>query len=1022
MRTVRAACSAGYRPTSLRTSTPTSLHLHRITAIRPVIRSPLYTSRAFSATPFYRAEDTTASAPPEGTEHLKPQTTSAAGSSQATDTATGYLYFDSLYPIKLGFWDIRHWLVKTDHSALLQRLKDSLPSEDQVGHNFQIIGAEERLKDGGAFLSFTFSPLHQPAPAAPVYEPRDQALQHIEEAVKKGLKRTYTPTEALMLSWGTKPSVHVVRGRPWLEDLNRFPALGLRISLSGGDLSEEQLWSLLRPYGRIVSIDKKPNEAIVLFSRMRSATSARNCAHGLELNNGVRLVINYKGTERAKQAWEWTTSHPRIVLPALAFLLGGFTYAIFDPIREFFIESKLRHTFDFGNYKLYTWLKQNTVDLILDDDSDSDRKGIDTVDWFERRAAKESIQAWLRDKPETFVTISGPRGSGKHKLLEAAIPKDIKVLRIDCAEIARTVGSSASSSSSSAKSADGSSGAGKMETALISALASEVGYYPLFSWLNSFNSMIDLAAVGLIGSKAGFSRPVEEQLGQILEVTSRALTHIKSREEKRVQKEKKRRDKAGQKQPPPPQPSATIPPPSASPAATPSEKTPLLPTDATTAAENTSTTTTTTSPDESSRDEVPLEAGLAQESLAAAKRDDGLSPKLPVVVIDNFHLKSLRSPLLYGILTQWASQMVSTGTAHVIFVSDNPVASGKELSKALPDSRPANNIVLADAEKSKAREFVRSRLREARGLTVGDGPASNAESATAASTPSSSLSSSTSSILSNASLLSSNAAPASAPSDTDASTEVLPEADAAWVDKLGGRLTDLETLLQKVSLGQSVPVAVSDLISRTTIELRKSLFGDGDSGESAGSASGTSSTGSGTTSASSSPSTSPAWTRSAAWSLIKLLSSSPSGELPYHWLLHSDSGPFKGSESTLRAMEESELISVKHSSSTGRPSIVRAGRPILLEAMRSLVNGDETFRLTQELLDARGGMAKSEGIIKGLEAEIKSLTEVVAAKTGGKGVLARLDMLGKKLEEEQGKVVKLEGLVGELDGKLKSLD
>lgn len=90
--------------------------------------------------------------------------------------------------------------------------------------------------------------------------------------------------------------------------------------------------------------------------------------------------------------------------------------------------------------------------------------------------------------------------------------------------------------------------------------------------------------------------------------------------------------------------------------------------------------------------------------------------------------------------------------------------------------------------------------------------------------------------------------------------------------------------------------------------------------------------------------------------------------------------------------------------------------------MRSLVNGDETFRLTQELLDARGGVAKSEGIIKGLEAEIKSLTEVVAAKTGGKGVLARLDMLGKKLDEEQGKVVKLEGLVGELDGKLKSLD
>ncbi|CAO1635155.1 unnamed protein product [Sympodiomycopsis kandeliae] len=952
-------------------------------------------SRPFSCSRHVR-ESADAVAPPTGTEHLK-SSSEADGTQGSVDAnkATGYLYFDSLYPIKLGFWDIRHWFVKTNHSSLLQRLKTSLPAEDQVGHDFKVIGAEERLKDGGAFLSFTFSPLHRPAPAAPLYETRDEALQHIEQAVKSGLKRTYTPTEALMLSWGTKPSVHVVKGKPWLEDLNRYPALGLRVNLSGGDLSEEQLWALLRPYGRIVAIEKKPNEAVVLFSRMRSATSARNCAHGVELTNGARLVINYKGTERAKQAWEWTTNHPRIVLPALAFLLGGFTYAIFDPIREFFIESKLSHTFDFGNYKLYTWLKQNTVDLILDDDSNSKKSGIDTVDWFERRAAKESIQSWLRDQPETFVTITGPRGSGKHKLLESSIPKDRKVLRIDCAEIARSVGSSAGSATSSSKTSadEASRGAGKMDTALISALASEVGYYPLFSWLNSFNSMIDLAAVGLIGSKAGFSKPAEEQLGQILEVTSRALSHIKSKEDNRVAKAKARRDKQGSKQV-----AQTAPIPAANEKGNPesgSEK------------------------PGSFRDEVPLEPGLAQEAAAAASRkDDGLNPKLPIIVIDNFHLKSLRSPLLYSILVQWSSQMISSRTAHVIFVSDNPVASSKEISRALPDSRPVNNIVLADAEKDRAREFVRSRLREARGLSGGSQPEENANAPDATLSPSSS-----SSILSSVSLLSnSGVANETTPAATVDTSEVLPESDAEWVDKLGGRLTDLETLLQKVSLGQTVPVAVSDLISRTTIELRKSLFGDGDSaGDGSGSGSSSSSS-SGSGGSSSSQSSTPAWSRSAAWSLIKLLSSSPSAEIPYHWLLYSDSGPFKGSESILRSMEENEIISVKHSSSTGRPSVVRAGRPILLEAMRSLVNHDETFNLTQELLDGKGGIAKSEGIIKGLETEIKSLTEVVVAKTGGKGILARLDMLSKKLDAEQNKVVGLEGKVAQIEERLRALD
>lgn len=85
---------------------------------------------------------------------------------------------------------------------------------------------------------------------------------------------------------------------------------------------------------------------MVLFSRMRSATSARNCAHGLVLPDGTKLTINYAGQERAKQFWDWTTNHPRIVLPVLAFLLGGFTYAIFDPVRAFFIETKLSHTFE----------------------------------------------------------------------------------------------------------------------------------------------------------------------------------------------------------------------------------------------------------------------------------------------------------------------------------------------------------------------------------------------------------------------------------------------------------------------------------------------------------------------------------------------------------------------------------------------------------------------------------------------------------------------------------------------------
>ena len=42
------------------------------------------------------------------------------------------------------------------------------------------------------------------------------------------------------------------------------------------------------------------------------------------------------------------------------------------------------------------------------------------------------------------------------------------------------------------------------EMALVSGLAFQTGYWPVFSFLNSLNNMIDLASVGIIGQKGAF--------------------------------------------------------------------------------------------------------------------------------------------------------------------------------------------------------------------------------------------------------------------------------------------------------------------------------------------------------------------------------------------------------------------------------------------------------------------------------------------------------------------------------------
>jgi len=60
----------------------------------------------------------------------------------------------------------------------------------------------------------------------------------------------------------------------------------------------------------------------------------------------------------------------------------------------------------------------------------------------------------------------------------------------------------------------------------IAAAAEQVGYKPVFSWMNSISSMLDLAAMGTIGTKTGFSETLETQLTKIWSNTTAALKKI----------------------------------------------------------------------------------------------------------------------------------------------------------------------------------------------------------------------------------------------------------------------------------------------------------------------------------------------------------------------------------------------------------------------------------------------------------------------------------------------------------------
>jgi len=149
----------------------------------------------------------------------------------------------------------------------------------------------------------------------------------------------------------------LVRGRPWLEDLSRFPRSRIRVEYVAAndtdppvELSQETIYSIFRRYGKIADIVPQPSDSKILpkyahvdFVLVRDAIMATNCIHGFKLRepgskNETKLRLSYEQRIKPHHIWNWLTSHPRIVIPILAAFLAAFTVVVFDPIREFFVK------------------------------------------------------------------------------------------------------------------------------------------------------------------------------------------------------------------------------------------------------------------------------------------------------------------------------------------------------------------------------------------------------------------------------------------------------------------------------------------------------------------------------------------------------------------------------------------------------------------------------------------------------------------------------------------------------------
>ena len=173
-------------------------------------------------------------------------------------------------------------------------------------------------------------------------------------------------------------------------------------------------------------------------------------------------------------------------------------------VRTFFIKNHVTRTFHIKDNRIYKWLSSQAsraTDIMNLRHKQNEDAGLKAI-WDDRKEDIDRIQTWLMESADTFIVIQGPRGSGKKELvLDQALKGRKNNLLIDCKPIQEARGDSAT----------------------IGAAALEVGYRPVFSWMNSISSLIDLAAQGTIGTKTGFSETLDAQLAKIWQNTASAL-------------------------------------------------------------------------------------------------------------------------------------------------------------------------------------------------------------------------------------------------------------------------------------------------------------------------------------------------------------------------------------------------------------------------------------------------------------------------------------------------------------------
>lgn len=582
------------------------------------------------------------------------------------------LYFDHIYPLPVSklFYGLHKVISPIQKKYTVEELKDKVKEVINTENN--ILPSAVTIKDfvplsrdGGAFVKFLI--------------PQDSTPKEIINQILSNLKdNEIEQNENIIhylknLFWNNYPAAYQVKGTPWIEDLSRFPSEKLKIKFSGESLSEEELYLLFRRYGKIVDIIPQSSTnplATIIFKKIRSAISAKNCITGLTLNKGqTTLHLQYIPIKRVNYITDFIAGHQKIAVPAILAIIATVAVLIFDPIREWFIEQKITHKYSLKSLKeneyvkiiynpykvILSWMyaSYDYIDERINSPDDENNSNVDDnpekldVLWNERFERIKQLKLWIYENINTFIIVKGPKGSGKLEfVLEHTLQNDEalrkKVLYIDCDNLTKS----------------------RTDNSLIQNTANQLGYFPVFTWTNSFSQFVDLGVQGLTGQKSGLSESKETQIKNMFLLATQSLRNVALSDYQSYRSDaiKKQRHNNQKQQ------------------------------------HNTANECAENSAMQTNNEVIKEEDYLQQHP-----------EKKPIIVIDKFMRKSdNNNDFVYKMISEWTSQLIQSNIAHVIYITHD-VGSIQHLTDALPN-QVFKTISLSDATNKSAKQFVVNQL------------------------------------------------------------------------------------------------------------------------------------------------------------------------------------------------------------------------------------------------------------------------------------------------------------------------